>query len=182
MDEIVSYGRFRCKELAPHKNQGMEITYVEKGLLEWMVEGVPEKVESGSIFFTLPWQVHGSLHPKEPDNTIWHVLFHLEQDYLKPQDRFRFPKTLGFSPEEMKILSTIFTASARHSFRATPAIRNLMPTLIAELQSTHELREAQSKTLLRAILVELKRIVANEVVDTPSYPPSEHRVKSLITS
>lgn len=180
MKEIISYGRFRCKELAPHKNQGMEITYVEKGMLEWMVEGIPEKVEAGSIFFTLPWQVHGSLRPKEPDNTIWHALFHLEKDYSKPMNHFHLPKTLGFNSEEMKVLSTTFAASTKHSFRASPAMRNLMPTLIGELQSTHELRDAHSKTLLRAILVELKRIVTNEVINTENHSPSEQRVQTLI--
>jgi AraC-like DNA-binding protein len=182
MNEIVSYGRFHCTELSPHKNRGMEITYIEKGMLEWMVEGIPEKVKSGSIFFTLPWQVHGSLHPKEPDNTIWHALFHLEKDYPTPQTEFQFPKTFGFNKDEMKILSTTFSASRQHCFRATPAMRNLMPTLIGELQSTHELRNAQTQTLLRAILVELKRIVAREVVDSDTHSPSEHQVQNLIAT
>jgi len=90
MKEIISYGHFPIKELAPHKNKGMEITYIEKGLMEWMVEGRPEKVEAGTVFFTLPWQVHGSLLPEEPKNTIWHVLFHLELDYSTPQPLFSF--------------------------------------------------------------------------------------------
>ena len=72
----------------------MEITYIEKGMLEWMVEGVPKKMESGSIFFTLPWQVHGSLNPTEPDNTIWHVLFHLEEDLPPPAQIVPFPGIL----------------------------------------------------------------------------------------
>jgi AraC-like DNA-binding protein len=180
MKEITSYGRLQCTDLAPHKNQGMEITYVEKGNLEWMVEGVPEKVEAGSVFFTLPWQVHGSLNPKEPDNTIWHVLFHLERDYPKPKPHFQLPKAFGFSTGEMKILSSVLAASKRHSFRATPSMRSLMPSLIAELQSTHELREAQTRTLLRAILVELKRIVAGEVVEAGKHTRSEQRVQILI--
>lgn len=181
MEEIISYGRFRCVDLAPHKNLGMEITYVEKGTLEWMVEGMPEKVEPGSIFFTLPWQVHGSLNPKEPENTIWHVLFHLEEDYRAPQNSFLFSKTLGFSSEEMRILSQTFSASSRHCFPATPAMRSLMPTLIGELQSTHELRDAHTRTLLRAILVELKRIIAGEVVDAGRHTHSEQRVQDFIT-
>ncbi len=180
MKEIISYGRFRCSELAPHKNRGMEITYVERGMMEWMVEGVPEKVESGSVFFTLPWQVHGSLSPREPDNTIWHILFHLEKDYPTSRASFRFSKALGFTEEEMRMLSTVFAASLRHCFRATPAMRELVPALINELQSTHTLREAHSKTLLRAVLVELKRIVAGEVVDTGRLTRSEQRVQSLL--
>ena len=182
MDKIISYGRFQCSELAPHKNQGMEITFIEKGMLDWMVEGVPEKVKSGSIYFTLPWQVHGSVNPQEPDNTIWHVLFHLEKNYLTPQNSFQFPKTFGFSRDEMRILSTIFSGSTRHCFPATPAMRTLMPTLIGELQSTHELRDAHSTTLLRAILVELKRIVSGEVVDTGKHTYSEQRIQTLIAS
>lgn len=180
MKEIISYGRFKCSELSPHKNRGMEITYVEKGLLEWMTEGVPEKVRSDSIYFTLPWQVHGSVNPQEPDNTIWHVLFHLENDYPKPQTNFSFPKSFGFSKEDMRILSTVFAASKQHSFPATPTMRGLMPTLIGELQSTHELREAHTQTLLRAILVELKRIISGEVMDAGKHTYSEQRVQALI--
>ncbi|VGO14253.1 Melibiose operon regulatory protein [Pontiella desulfatans] len=182
MNEIISYGRFQCTELTPHKNRGMEITYIERGLMEWMVEGELEKVKSGSIYFTLPWQVHGSVNPKEPDNTIWHVLFHLEKDYPTPHTHFQFPKSFGFSKEEMEILSQTFAGTRQHCFPATPAMRSLMPTLIGELQSTHALRDAHTKTLIRAILVELKRIISGEVVDTGQNTYSEQRVQALIAS
>lgn len=180
MKEIISCGRFRCKELTPHKNRGMEITYIEKGLMEWVVEGVSEKIEPGSVFFTLPWQVHGSLHPAEPDNVIWHVLFHLEEDYPAPRKQFRFPECFGFSTAEMKLLSNTFSTSTHHGFRATPAMRWLMPTLIHELQSTHELGAAHSVSLLRAVLVELKRIVSGEAVDADTHTWSEKKVQSLL--
>jgi len=181
MNEFISYGRFQCTELAPHKNRGLEITYIEKGMLEWMVEGVPEKVEAGTVFFTLPWQVHGSPHPREPDNILWHVLFHLEEDYPTPRKQFRFPKSLGFSSREMKLLSTALAASNRHGFRATPSLRSLLPALVGELQSTHELRETHAKTLLRAVLVELKRIVKGEAVDQEKHTRSEQRTQTFIT-
>lgn len=182
MDEIISYGRFRCRELAPHKNRGMEITYIEKGLLEWMVEGRIEKVESGSIYFTLPWQVHGSVNPTEPENTIWHVLFHLKEDYPTLRSQFQFPDAFGFSREETEILTSTLAASTRHCFPATPAMRAWMPALIAELQSTHTLRVAHTTTLLRAILVELKRMVGDEVVNTEKPTYSERRVEALIAN
>ena len=180
MKEIISYGRFRCSDLAPHKNRGMEITYVEKGVLEWMVEGRRETVEPGSIFFTLPWQVHGSLNPKEPDNTLWHILFHLEEDYPDPHKQFCFPESLGFSTSEMKTLSSALSASAKHCFPATPSMRKLVPELIAELQSSHDLRQAQSVSLLRMVLVELKRIVAGEAVNAETHSWSEQKVQSLL--
>lgn len=158
----------------------MEITYVEKGLMEWMVEGRPEEVETGSVFFTLPWQLHGSLQPIEPDNSVWHLLFHLEKDYSVPQKYFEFRDDLGFTPKETKILSKVFSASTRHCFQATPMIHILVPALIGELQSKCELREVLSRTLLRAVLVELKRIVTLEATDSRTYTRSERQVQGLI--
>jgi AraC family L-rhamnose operon regulatory protein RhaS len=158
----------------------MEITYTEKGLLEWMTEGVLEKVKPGSIYFTLPWQVHGSMHPREPENTVWHVLFQLNATYARPHSSFRFHPELGFSAEEQQILSTELARSSRHCFPATPTIRYLMPALITELQSAHVLRGAHTKTLLRAILVELKRIVAGESADMEERTQTENRVQHLI--
>lgn len=180
MKEIISYGHFRCTDLAPHRNRGMEITYVEKGLLEWMVEGVREQVGPGSVFFTLPWQVHGSLNPKEPDNRVWHILFHLEEDYPRPRKQFRFPPRLGFTPAEMKPLSAVFASSPRHCFAATPAMRRLMPELVSELQSSHDLRNAHSVSLLRMVLVELKRIVSGEAVNADTHSWSEKKVQALL--
>jgi len=181
MHGIISYGHFPIKELAPHKNQGMEITFVEKGVMEWMVEGRPEKVEAGSVFYTLPWQVHGSLQPREPENLVWHVLFHLDKDYSTPHTHFQFRKNLGFTQRESKILSSTYSSSLRHCFPATTTIRSLMPALIAELQSTRELRDVLAITLLRALLVELKRVVNSEVADITTYTRSEQRVQELIT-
>jgi AraC family L-rhamnose operon regulatory protein RhaS len=180
MKEIISYGRFRCPELAPHKNRGMEITYIEKGMLEWMVEGVVERVEPGSIFFTLPWQVHGSVNPKEPDNVIWHVLFHLKDDYPQPHKRFGFAESLGFSPSETRTLSAALASSRRHGFPASPTMCRLMPALIGELQSSHELREAQVVSLLRMVLVELKRVVCGETVHEETPTASEPAVRKLV--
>lgn len=180
MKEIISFGRIRCPELSPHKNRGMEISYIEKGVLEWMVEGAQETLGPGSVFFTLPWQVHGSPHPREPDNTIWHILFRLDEDYPSPRRHFRFAASLGFSPAEMKSLSAAFAASRRHGFRATPAMRWLMPALIGELQSSHDLRSAQSLSLLRAVLVELKRIVTGEAADGETRSWTEKKVQALL--
>ena len=181
MKEVISYGQFPIKELRPHKNKGMEITFIEKGFLEWMVEGRQEKVEAGSVFFTLPWQVHGGMHPREPENLVWYVLFHLELDYSDPQPLFGFTEELGFSPEETRILSSTFASSEEHCFRATPTMRNLMPALVSELQSEHLLRDAHAKTLLRAVLVEFKRIVTGNALDEETHSPSERRVQELIT-
>lgn len=180
MKEIISYGCFRCRELGLHKNRGLELTFVERGNLEWMVEGGAEKVSAGSVFFTLPWQAHGSTQLSEPDNLIWHVLFHLEEDYSAPCSRFRFTKTLGFTEAEMKTVSSALCSAEKHAFRATPAMRWLMPALVNELQGNHRLATAHTVSLLRAVLVELCRIVTGEAVNAETHSSAEKSVQKLI--
>ncbi len=180
MKEIISYGRFRCREMAPHKNRGMELTYVEQGMLDWMVEGRAESVVPGTIYFTLPWQVHGSVQDQEPANTVCHVLFRLERDYTAPCRIFRFPARLGFSQAEMEALSAVMAGTARHAFPATAAMRWMMPALIAELQGARDLRDTHVVTLLRGVLVELKRIISGEAVNEELHSRAEARVKALL--
>jgi AraC family L-rhamnose operon regulatory protein RhaS len=48
------------------------------------------------------------------------------------------------------------------------------------LQSSHELRGAQAKSLLRAVLVELKRTVSGEAGDEQALTASEQAVKRLL--
>jgi len=182
MKEIISYGRFRCREMAPHKNLGMEITYVEQGMLDWMVEGRAESVAPGTIFFTLPWQVHGSVQDQEPENTVCHVLFRLDRDYADRCRTFRFPARLGFSRAEMDVLSAVMAGSVRHAFPATAAMRWMMPALIAELQGAHDLRETHVFTLLRGVLVELKRIISGEAVNENLHTRTEANVKALLSA
>lgn len=181
MNHFISYGNFRCKELSPHKNRGVEITYISRGNLEWMVEGVSEPVIAGSVFFTLPWQVHGSMHPREPDNAIHHALFQLKNDYLEPCTSFMFPDAFGFTPEESQQLSHVLCSAPWHCYRATPAMRWLMPALIAELQGEYSHGETHAISLLRAILVELVRIIQGDAVDTDTQSYSEKRVQKLLS-
>jgi len=166
--------------MAPHKNKGMEITYVESGMLDWMVEGQQESVSPGTVFFTLPWQVHGSVREQEPSNTVCHVLFRLGEEYSTPRSTFVFPAQFGFSRREASVLSRVLACSEKHAFRATPAVRWMMPALTAELQGAHELRSTQAVTLLRGILVELKRIISGDAFHEELHTPSEKAVKHLL--
>lgn len=180
MNEIITFGQFRCMELSPHKNRGLEITYIEKGNLDWMVEGTAELVPQGSVFFTLPWQVHGSLHDHEPDNNIYHILFHLNSDYATPRKHFSFAPSFGFTKEETRHISETLCNTDQHCHPATGEMRWLMPRLIRALQGNQPLSRAHALSLLQTVIIELTRIVAGEAVDADTRSPTEKRVEELL--
>jgi AraC family L-rhamnose operon regulatory protein RhaS len=73
-DPVVFYaGSGSIRRLPTHRNAGLELVYVERGELLWHIGGVRYRVTAGSVFYTFPWEDHGSLREFEPGHR-WHFL------------------------------------------------------------------------------------------------------------
>jgi quercetin dioxygenase-like cupin family protein len=77
-EPVVEGGRWKPRtysQLPLHVNQGLELVLICSGQATWLVDGVPHGVRAGDLFFTLPWQVHGSAEPVDPAISLdWLVL------------------------------------------------------------------------------------------------------------
>lgn len=182
MKEILSYGHIEGRKMHPHRNMGMEIVLVDRGNLEWAVEEAPEHLQSGDVFFTLPWQTHGSTAIGEPQNKIYFVLFKLKSDYREKQSGIRFPDSLGFLPQEQRKLSDIFCIATRHTWNASPVLKQLFPELIMALDSKNRLDNMSAVSLLRLIIVELARIIEKGESYRTRSNLSTNRVRSFLDS
>ncbi|MFW6217981.1 MAG: cupin domain-containing protein [Verrucomicrobiota bacterium] len=131
MRELITCGHIRIADLAMHKNRGMELTYITKGRMEWVVDGRVEVVQQGDVFFTLPWQLHGSPVLQQPENEAWHLLFRLPGDYRRPRASFRFPRSLGLPAAQERRLSRHFSRSTRHAWPATQRMRQIFHCMIS---------------------------------------------------
>ncbi|MFP4166862.1 MAG: helix-turn-helix domain-containing protein [Opitutales bacterium] len=157
--EIISFGHLRIGDLGLHKNRGLELTYITRGRMEWVVDGRVEVVRQGDVFFTLPWQLHGSPVLQQPENEAWHLLFRLPGDFTAPRRRLRFPRVLGFAHGEEQRLSRTLLAARRHRWPASSRLRMLFPWAVEELERPHALSRANAKSLLRLLMTELIRIM-----------------------
>ena len=159
LEEIISYGHLENKLMYPHKNPGMELVLVEQGRLEWGVNGVAEILLPGTIFFTLPWQTHGSMQIREPRNRIFFVLFKVNETTNTDGRKIAMPDALGFSAEENEQLSSIFQHASRHAHKATPLLQTLFPELIRRLSTEGTLDACTARSILRTLLLELARVI-----------------------
>ncbi|MDQ8196071.1 AraC family transcriptional regulator [Coraliomargarita sp. SDUM461004] len=180
MDDIISCGHLKIGDLGLHKNRGMELTYVSRGRMEWVVDGRIEVVQQGDIFFTLPWQLHGSPVLEQPVNEAWHLLFTIPGDYTKPRRSINFPKSLGLTREESVQMSRVFCNATRNAWRASPHIKKLFPWMVEELESRRALSRANGFSLLRVILVELSRLIVSEPETVMEALDSERRVRAFL--
>lgn len=164
----------------PHCNPGMELVLVEQGHLEWGVDRVPEVLNSGSIFFTLPWQVHGSSLLREPPNRICYILFDVEDPQAKAEQALIFPEWLGMSADEERTLSTIFKGATQHGWTASPLIKQLFPELLKRLDGSGNLDQSIAGSLLRSLLLELGDIVSCPLGQEPAQSSVVRRVDDVL--
>ena len=177
---IISYGHIENQLMHPHRNSGMEIVLVEQGHLEWAVDNRPEVLTPGSVFFTLPWQAHGSLFIREPKNRIYYILFELAEPYATPSDSIRFPRNFGFSPSEQKMLSRLFCGAHQHAWASSATVRHLFPELVRLLDSPSPLNASAAMALLRCLIMELALSIANQSEPQAKESPSATRVRRFL--
>ena len=174
---IISCGHIENKLMYPHRNPGMELVLVEQGGLEWAVEGVPEVLKPGMVFFTLPWQAHGSMHIREPRNRIYFVLFELMEAYSQRPDGIAFPEVLGFSPEEQRPLSRAFMQASCHAWPGSALLRGLFPEMIQRLETGAKQDAVVALSLLRTLIAELARIIRAAPAVESAFSPAAVKVR-----
>lgn len=180
MKSIPRFGRGSARVLPTHRDYGLEIILLEKGALNWHVEGRVERVTAGSVYFSLPWEEHGSVDEFEPGHH-WHwVQLGLEGRIDRPRRRFGFHPDFGIPRQEAEVISALLTRSGRHCYRATPRMAWLVPTLVEELTHPGVQGERYLSALARLAVLELVRCIRTSDDRAQGDPVSAQRVERFI--
>lgn len=177
---IIQFGSGSLPRLPLHHNPGLEIVLLRRGQLSWTTEDVEEAVSPGTVYFTLPDQLHGSIHEFEPGHE-W--LFVVIAATRCAKHQLQLPAELPLSTQERTTIGRCLSQSRRHAFKASPALGLLLAELIEELKQPHEhLAAAKVRLLSSLLIIELVRSVQAEC---PSPAPqvrgrAEHRVRALV--
>jgi len=182
MTSIPRFGRGSARTLPTHRDFGLEIIYLEKGALNWHVEGRVERVTAGSVYFSLPWQEHGSVDEFEPGH-YWHwVQLGLDGRIDRPRRRFGFHPDFGITRTEAAEISALLTQRGRHCCRATPRIAWLVPTLVEELMKPEGAGTSYVKALARLAVLELARCLKADAAQDHRDSASLRRVETFIAA
>lgn len=166
------------RRLPPHRNRGIELVLVEKGRLHWMVEEQPLQVEPGSVFFTLPWELHGGVEHVEPNADLWFAVLLLDQPYPRRPSGLRFHAALGLKRAETRQISSVLLGTRTRCLPATPLLRRLLPALVTELENPGDLHAAYVPGLVRLLLLELVRALRQPV--RPAGQAAAERVRAFV--
>jgi AraC family L-rhamnose operon regulatory protein RhaS len=180
LSEITNWGHIKNQRMHPHRNRGLELVLVESGHLEWQVGTRSESLYPGSIFFTLPWQVHGSRTLREPDNRIYYFLLALPDTELKKTGQLEFPESLNFSPDEVRLINDVLSSTEVHTRTATSLIKSLFTELIAELDNDRTDSRPLCIALLKTLLLETARLFSTSEKADRSRWSAEQKISKFM--
>jgi len=179
-DLLAEYGNDLPLRLPRHTNPGLEIVYIKKGNLSWECESSAEPILPESIFFTLPWQEHGSTRTFESSCELYFMVIKLKDDDPADRSNIRFKPELGFSKETEEQISQLLCGSSQHAWPASPVMRTLMPEILTELMHPSVFHSPRMETLLKQVILELARTIEQGAEITSDPTCSAWRVNKLL--
>lgn len=148
-------GGTKGKHLKLHKNNGLELVVVHQGTMNWQVDGSPETVSAGNLFFTLPWQDHGSASAEYTGAWLSYVVIPVQGG---PQDWCFSDETgLTFTNVEHEYLRNVFSSS-QHAHLAT---ERLIQNVVGTIDSAASSNQLLVRSLLQVSIVEAAHCITH---------------------
>lgn len=174
------YGSGCIARLPVHQNGGLEVHYIDKGHLHWEIEGQPFLVAPHSVFFTFPWERHGSCVDFEPGHLFHFVVYRLKDAGNGQAGDLRLADGFGLSDfEQADVFHALSTAGSR-CLTASSDFAWAMTRLTAELQRPGILARTSVVALSRTVLCELVRSIHRNKSQNTENSASEHRVLDFV--
>lgn len=175
-DLFEEYGSGSIARLPEHRNGGLEIHYIAQGHLHWEIEGRPFLVPPHSVFFTFPWERHGSCVDFEPGHFFHFVVFRTRNQTAMNPKKLRLAAEFGLSNSEQDGIFSRLSSARNRCFAASPDFAWAMTQLAGELEHPNLLARTKIVALSRVMLCELAKSVRSNQARSPKNYASEPRV------
>ena len=179
-DLFEEFGSGSIARLPKHQNGGFELHYIAKGHLYWEIEGRPFLVPPHSVFFTFPWEKHGSCVDFEPGHFFHFAVFRLQGGAKTRLKTVRLVPGFGLSKaEQRRIFHKLLSARTR-CFAAGQDLGWTIARLVRELAHPGVMGRAQVIALSRVALGERVRAVDSQQDRNQNLSPSERQVLRFV--
>lgn len=104
----------------PHRNEGIEICFLETGLMSFTVDRRRFDLRAGNFTITRPWQLHKLGVPNiGPGRLHWLIL---DVGVRRPNQEWRWPRWASLIPSDLKELTRKLRHNENPVWQSTPAI------------------------------------------------------------
>ncbi len=179
-DLFEEYGSGSIVRLPVHQNGGFEVHYIAKGHLHWEIEGRPFLVAPRSVFFTFPWERHGSCVDFEPGHLFHFVVFRLNNASGGGSRELGLAEGFGLSDSEQGDIFRALSVAGNRCFTASGDFAWAMTRLTAELEAPGIMARTSVIALSRTVLCELVRSIHRAESQNAENSASQRRVLNFV--
>ena len=115
--------------LAPHRNEGIEVTMPLQGETPVMVDGKAYVLLPGEVMITRPWQLHSVGEPCFAKGKVGWLILDVGVRY--PHQSWQWPKWVNLSAGDLDLLTRSLRQNEDAVRTATPALRESFARLTA---------------------------------------------------
>jgi AraC-like DNA-binding protein len=163
-----------------HRNEGLEIAFVEAGQVPFAVEGEQSfLLKPGQLTITRPWQRHRVGNPNVPASR-YHWLI-LDVGVRRPHQPWLWPSWLIYPRRGLRRLSTMLRQNKQLVWRADEEIARCYRKIgkAAELGSTNPEAIARLKILINELVMALAEMLERRKPHRKEYLSSSERAIRL---
>lgn len=106
--------------LGEHRNEGIEITYLDNGSLGFVVDGRSLPLSPGHLTITRPWQPHSVGNPDVAASRLYWLI--LDVGVRQPHQTWQWPPWLVLSPADLKDLTALLRENEQPVWPGTSEI------------------------------------------------------------
>jgi AraC family L-rhamnose operon regulatory protein RhaS len=106
--------------LGAHRNEGIEITYLNNGSLGFIVDGRSNPLLPGHLTITRPWQPHSVGNPNVASSRLYWLI--LDVGVRQPHQSWKWPPWLVFSQSDLRELTALLRENEQPVWPGTPEI------------------------------------------------------------
>ena len=128
-----------------HRNEGIEVTYLSRGRLDFAVDGRAYPLESGCMTITRPWQMHRVGDPRVQASRLHWLI--LDVGVRRPNQQWQWPDWLILSPAELRQLTDFLRHNEQPVWKVDAQIGHCFER-IAALVARSEPQKSQTRLQL----------------------------------
>lgn len=172
---LVNVGAWNCRAgqdwgLEPHRNEGLEIVFLETGGMGFEVDGKSHALQAGNLTITRPWQLHRLGDPHIGRGRLHWII--LDVGVRRPNQEWGWPPWVLLSAQDRDELTRKLRRGEQSVWMAKPCIREVFRDLADCVTRWKEPRMASRLTIaVNRLLLELLEIVVE--------PPSDESLDQV---
>ena len=167
--------------LAWHRNEGIELTFMARGKLDYSVDDQTFALESGHLTITRPWQRHRMGNPYVRASRLHWII--LDLGVRRPNESWHWPSWLLFSSKDRNRLTTLLRQNEQPIWQANSGVRECFEQIAALLERlSPSAAETRLKVCLNSLLVELLQLLESKNIPLEASLSSTRRTVELFLS